>query len=44
LQLLQRQRDKKESVALGLAEFNVNKLVAQLNKSELFSILAPSCS
>lgn len=33
LQLLQRQRDRKESIALGLAEFNVNKLVAQLNKS-----------
>lgn len=34
MQLLQRQRDRKESVALGLAQFNVNKLVSQLNKSK----------
>jgi hypothetical protein len=32
MQLLQRQRDRKESIRLGLSDFNVDALIAQLNK------------
>lgn len=41
-QLLQRQRDRKESIRLGLCDFNVNLFIAQLNKSPYHSSELPA--